>query len=125
MFDGRALFGIQVGVWIGRGAIGGVTIDEGRGGGIWHGAATLEMPELYIYPVDVRKCFVGQISTKAVNNRVEKHPLDTAEASKNAGSNNLPIAWASAELPKNQGFTLSSGARFENIIAMSICNICA
>jgi hypothetical protein len=83
------------------------------------------MSELYIYPVDERKYCVGQISTKAVNNRVEKHPLDMAEASQDAASNNLPIAWARHEVPKNQRFTMSSGARFENILVITICNICA
>jgi hypothetical protein len=90
MLDRRALFGIQGGIGIGKCGIGNV----GRRYRAWE-RASLDVAELYIYPVDLRKPNCGQliqISTKSVHNRVEKHPLDPPEASQNAAFNNLPIA---------------------------------
>jgi hypothetical protein len=50
MFDGRTLFGIQGRVGVAEGGIGNAGV-----GGIGHDAAGREMPELYIYPVELRK----------------------------------------------------------------------
>jgi hypothetical protein len=91
--------------------------DDGKlGGGGWHGNSD-KVAQLYIYPVflpsklyssvfcapreDIGGVF--QISTKTVNNCVEKHPLDMPQASKYAASNNLPIARASREPLKING----------------------
>jgi hypothetical protein len=41
-----------------------------------------------------------EISTKTVHKVVEKHPLDMAKPSRNAGFNNLPVAWAKLNLHK-------------------------
>jgi hypothetical protein len=43
---------------------------------------------------------LDQISTKTVHKFVEKHPLDMPKPSRNAGSNNLPVAWAKLNLRK-------------------------
>jgi hypothetical protein len=51
--------------------------------------------------VDVAK--PRQISTKTVNKVVEKHPLDMAKPSSDAGFNKLPVAWAIPNLHKIKG----------------------
>jgi hypothetical protein len=43
---------------------------------------------------------LDQISTKTVYKVVEKHPLDMPKPSRNAGFNNLPVAWAKLNLHK-------------------------
>jgi hypothetical protein len=58
--------------------------------------------------VDVAK--PRQISTKTVYKVVEKHPLDMAKPSSNAGFNKLPNAWAITQPSQNQGFTIVAHA---------------
>jgi hypothetical protein len=114
MLDGRALLRVQAAEGIGRGGRGG---RNGKlGGGGWHGNSD-KVTQLYIYPVFLpsKLCNsaanasrddpggVFQISTKTVNNCVEKHPLDMPQASKDAASNNLPIARARREPLKING----------------------
>jgi hypothetical protein len=43
---------------------------------------------------------LAQISTKTVYKVVEKYPLDMPKPSRNAGFNNLPVAWANLNLHK-------------------------
>jgi hypothetical protein len=78
------------------------------------------MSELYIYPVELRKCHgqivAIQISTKSVNNHVEKHPLDMREARNNAAFNNLLIARAINDALKIKGLR-SQVAHNSNIFA--------
>jgi hypothetical protein len=46
---------------------------------------------------------VAQISTKTVYKVVEKHPIDLAKPSRNAGSNKLLVVWAKLNLHKING----------------------
>jgi hypothetical protein len=52
MLDRGALFRIQAGIGIGRCAFVKDVLGKDGVDGIWHGEAALEMPALYIYPVD-------------------------------------------------------------------------